>query len=138
MEHDNLCLMPSLTEFRVVIKSRNNRDLPETKGVIYQATWSLAERRKNGLRIFGILMMCAFCSILIHFGSIILVPTFLFSSFYFGFEKYNEIETNHGGTGECTKCHQPLVIVKSKMKSRLTDTCGKCFEELELTPEMIK
>ncbi len=124
--------MATTIELSVIIKSRNNRELPSTEGKVLKAVWSQKDRTTNGLRLFGILLAASFCSIFAHPGSLILVPSFFISAFIFGYEKYQELEYNQGGEGECPKCHHTLKIVKSKMKSRLTDTCGKCFEELEI------
>ncbi len=74
--------------------------------------------------------MCG--SSLVPFWHYLLVPSFFITAWVMAMDKLNEPARSEGGDGECPQCHQPFKIEKSKWTPRITDTCGKCFNDLEV------
>jgi hypothetical protein len=117
----------------VRIQSRNHRELAPSKGTINKITWEKQDRFRNAMKSCGLFLTLSFCSILIPFWHFILVPGFFILAWVMLLEKYNEIARNGGGMGSCPQCGTELKIEKSQWKERLTDTCGKCYQDLEIT-----
>jgi hypothetical protein len=124
--------MSIITQANVSIHSRNFKELPPTHGKVTKIEYNKKERTENALKACGFFLLLMVGSLFVPIVHFFAVPGFFLAAVWFGQEKLNEVYHNEGGTGECPKCHAPIVIEKSKFKSRLTDTCGKCFEDLEM------
>ena len=121
-----------LQNIAVNVESRSNRDLPSTIGEISKASFGQIERSKNALKIFLIGMAATFVSIFIPILHFILVPSFLLATFYLSLGRLKEESRNHGGAGECPKCHKSFEIQRSGWAERFVDVCGSCHEDLEI------
>jgi hypothetical protein len=128
--------MPASTPFTVRILSRNQRDLPSTLGTLDQLNFDRQDRLKNAARTTLMWIAIAFGSALVPFWHYFLVPGFFMTAWVLGLEKMSEKSRNGGGTGECPQCKHSFRIEKSKWNDRMTDTCEKCFCELELIPQI--
>lgn len=127
--------MPASTRYTVKISSRNQRDLPSTLGTLDQLNFDRQDRLKNAARTTVMWIAIAFGSALIPFWHYLLVPSFFVTAWVLGLEKMSEKKRNGGGTGECPQCKHSFKIETSKWNDRMTDTCEKCFCDLELIPQ---
>jgi hypothetical protein len=116
----------------VTIHSRNNRDLPETRGNISRINWDAADRSKNAVKTVGIGLGATFACVFVPILHFVLVPALFIATFVVAIDKSREHQRNAGGVGECPKCHKEFVIEKSAWKERLTDTCGNCHDDIEI------
>ena len=120
-------------KIKMVVHSRNNRDLPPTQGSLTQVTWDKVERTRNAFRTLGLWLVFTFIAIFIPILHWVLVPGLLITSFVLALDKMNEVSRNEGGTGECPKCHQTFTVQTSNWTGRTTENCDHCHEDLELT-----
>lgn len=116
----------------VEIHSRNNRDLPPSKGQIKIVEWSKQERLKNAIKTLGMYFAFTCFSVMIPVLHYVLVPTLFVVMFIMAMDKYTQQKYNEGGEGVCPGCSEKIILEKSKFKERLTDTCGKCHDDVEI------
>jgi hypothetical protein len=128
--------MPELKTHPVQIRSRNQHELPETVGSLTEIQWNRKDQIKNAIRTFfmWIGIMCG--SALVPFWHYLLVPGFFILAWVMAMDKLSEKNRSGGGEGTCPHCAKPFKIGKSAWKSRMTDTCEGCFQELELIPRI--
>ena len=124
--------MATRTEIKLLVQSRDHRDLPTTHASITKVVWDSPERTKNALRTLGMMLTFTFLSIFIPLLHFILVPTLFIASFVLAMDKFGEKVRNEGGTGECPKCHQTFKVQPSKWGTRITNVCDHCPEDLEM------
>ena len=124
--------MAKINEMAVTIRSRNNRELEPTQGVLTHIHWEAADRPKNAVKTFGLWIALTFASAMVPLAHWVLVPALFITTFVLTLEKFRESERGEGGKGECPKCHQTFKIEKGKWQNRLTDTCGQCHDDLEI------
>ena len=124
--------MAIISMVQVIIRSRNNRELPQTHGSVQRIDWETSDHPKNAAKFLGLGLAATFASAMIPLLHWVLVPVLFISTFVFSIEKFREKARNEGGQGECPKCHQNFVIEKSKWQDRITDTCGNCHDDLEV------
>jgi ssDNA-binding Zn-finger/Zn-ribbon topoisomerase 1 len=117
----------------VSIHSRNNRELAQTSGEITRINWDKADRPKNAAKTLIMWLAACFACVFVPIAHFVLVPSLFITAFVLAIDKSREEKRNDGGKGECPKCHQQFVIEKSKWTDRLTDTCGKCHDDLEIS-----
>jgi hypothetical protein len=127
--------MPKEQTYPILIRSRNDRELPPTRGELTRIYWERPERMKNAVRTTGLWLGIMCGSALVPFWHYFLVPSFFITAWVLGFDKWKEITRCGGGTGECPHCHHGFKIGNSSWKIRLTETCESCFQELELNPQ---
>ena len=125
--------MATRKQVEMVVTSRDNRELPKTRGTVTQVFWDKAERSKNAVRTLGTFLLATFVSIFIPILHWILVPGLLVTSFVLALDKLNETERSEGGTAECPKCHKEFAVQGSKGLARISNNCQHCGEDLELT-----
>jgi hypothetical protein len=116
----------------VVVHSRNNHELPETKGTITRINWQKTDRTKNAVKTFGMFIGFTFASVFVPIAHFILVPSLFITSFVLAMDKLREEHRSAGGSGECPKCHKTFTIEKTKWQERYTDTCQFCHDDLEI------
>lgn len=128
--------MATTFEHPVEIRSRNQKDLPPTEGSLITLHWDRKERLRNSLNTTLLMLGLMAGSVLIPFWHFILVPAFFALAWILGMSRYGEEMRCEGGAGICPHCGKNFGISRSAWKTRITDTCESCFQELEVIPRI--
>ena len=120
------------TEVQVKINSRNDRELPPTNGTLKLVEWTKQERVKNAFKTFGIFFGLTCCGVMLPIIHYFLVPILFVTTFVMAMDKYTQLKYIEGGQGPCPRCNHEIIFEKSKYKERLTDSCGKCHDDIEI------
>ena len=99
--------------------------------------WDKKERTQNALKAVGMWFGFTCFGVMIPVVHYFLVPTLFITTWVMGLNKLNETVVSEGGEGICPKCGQTFKIEKSKFGARLTDSCGKCHEDVEILFEEV-
>lgn len=126
---------PEHVGLKVTLKSSHGNGTEQ--GEIFVQYLDSRQRLLRSLKVMGLIWGLALVSIFIPLAHFVLVPSFLIAGPIVARQIYQQEKIVLGGKGLCPKCHQDFQIVKGELTFPLTDVCGKCFENVEITPQEI-